>query len=119
MVVAVDFLMIPEMFDRITTKHALGERRVLMHEVDKQYRSISCSDLRRKVDLFALGLSSIGVKKDHRVRMMKEGRRGVKRVLSAVVYRPRCHPGMNVPLFPFGSFRAFRKTSSNWSRSVH
>jgi hypothetical protein len=39
--VTVDFSTIPEMFDKITTKHALGERSVLTHEVGKQHRSTS------------------------------------------------------------------------------
>ena len=47
MAVAVDFSTIPEMFDRITAKYALGERPVLMHKVERQYRPISYSELRR------------------------------------------------------------------------
>ncbi len=74
MAVVVDFTTIPEMFDRITTKYALGERPVLMHKVEKQYRCISYSVLRRRVELFALGLSSIGVKKDERVAVISENR---------------------------------------------
>ena len=70
MAVVVDFTTIPEMFDRITTKYALGERPVLMHKVEKQYPCISYSVLRRRVELFALGLSSIGVKKDERVAVI-------------------------------------------------
>jgi hypothetical protein len=33
--VAVDFSTMPEMFGRVTTKYARGERPVLMHKVDK------------------------------------------------------------------------------------
>jgi long-chain acyl-CoA synthetase len=74
MAVAVDFSTIPEMFDRITTKYAVGGRPVLMHKVDKQYRSISYSDLRRRVELFSLGLSSIGVMKDDKIAIISENR---------------------------------------------
>jgi long-chain acyl-CoA synthetase len=74
MAVAVDFSTIPEMFDRITAKYAESDRPVLMHKVDKQYRSISYSNLRRRVELFGLGLSSIGVKRDDRVAIVSENR---------------------------------------------
>lgn len=45
MAVAVDFATISEMLGRIATKYALGERSVLAHKAERQYRSISCSDL--------------------------------------------------------------------------
>jgi len=74
MAVAVDFSTIPEMLDRITTKYALSERPVLMHKVEKRYRSISYSELRRRVELFTLGLSSMGVGKDDKVAIISENR---------------------------------------------
>jgi long-chain acyl-CoA synthetase len=74
MAVAVNFSTIPEMFDRITTKYAGGERPVLMHKMDKQYRSIGYADLRRRVEQFVLGLISLGVVKDDNVAIMSENR---------------------------------------------
>jgi long-chain acyl-CoA synthetase len=74
MAVAAEFSTIPQMFGRITTKYALGDRPVLTLKVDKQCRFISYADLRRRVELFALGLSSIGVKKEDTVAMISENR---------------------------------------------
>jgi long-chain acyl-CoA synthetase len=74
MSVSVDFSTIPEMFDRITTKYATDERPMLMHKVEKQYRGISFLQCRRKVELFALGLASLGVKKDEKVAIISENR---------------------------------------------
>lgn len=74
MAVAVDFSTIPEMFDRITTKYASDKRPMLMHKVDKQYRGISFTEYRRSVELFALGLASLGIKKDDKVAIISENR---------------------------------------------
>jgi long-chain acyl-CoA synthetase len=74
MAVAVGFSTIPEMFERIITKCALSERPVLMHKVEKQYRSISFTELRRRVELCTLGLSSMGVKKEDKVAIISENR---------------------------------------------
>ena len=74
MSVAVEFSTIPEMFDRLTTKYAAADRPMLMHKVDKQYREISFAQFRRKVELFALGLASLGVKKEDRVAIISENK---------------------------------------------
>jgi long-chain acyl-CoA synthetase len=74
MAVAVDFSTIPEMFDRITTKYATDERPMLMHKVEKQYMGISFTKCRRKVELFALGLASLGVKNEEKVAIISENR---------------------------------------------
>jgi long-chain acyl-CoA synthetase len=74
MSVSVDFSTIPEMFDRITTKYATDERPMLMHKVEKQYKGISFLQCLRKVELFALGLASLGVKKDEKVAIISENR---------------------------------------------
>ncbi len=74
MSVAVDFSTIPEMFDRITTKYASEQRPMLMHKVDKRYRGISFSEYRRNVELFALGLASLGVMKEDKVAIISENR---------------------------------------------
>ena len=74
MAVAVDFSTIPEMFDRITTKYGNDQRPMLMHKVEKQYRGISFTEYRRKVELFALGLASLGVARDDKVAIISENR---------------------------------------------
>jgi len=74
MSVAVDFSTIPEMFERITTKYAIDERPMLMHKVEKQYKGISFTQCHRNVELFALGLASLGLKKSERVAIISENR---------------------------------------------
>ena len=74
MAVAVDFSTIPEMFDRITVRYSAGDRPILKQKVDKQYKDISYSDYRRKVELFALGLTLLGVRREDRVAIISENR---------------------------------------------
>lgn len=74
MSVAVDFSTIPEMFERITAKYAIDDRPMLMHKIEKQYRGISFTQCRRNVELFALGLASLGLKKNERVAIISENR---------------------------------------------
>jgi long-chain acyl-CoA synthetase len=47
---------------------------MLMRKVDKLYRGISFSQCRRNVELFSLGLASLGVKKDDKVAIISENR---------------------------------------------
>jgi long-chain acyl-CoA synthetase len=96
MSVAVDFSTIPEMFDRITTKYATDERPMLMHKVEKQYKGISFTQCRRRVELFALGLASLGVKKDEKVAIISENRpEWVVADLAIVALG-----GVDVPIYP-------------------
>jgi long-chain acyl-CoA synthetase len=74
MAVAVPFTTIPEMFQRITEKFAGQNRPVLMHKVDGKYVGITHSELHRKVEVFAFGLASLGVKKGDRVSIISENR---------------------------------------------
>jgi long-chain acyl-CoA synthetase len=72
--VAVQFSTIIEMFDSITKKFFAESRPILMHKVDKQYRGISYSEYRRRVELFALGLASLGVRKKDTIAIISENR---------------------------------------------
>ncbi|MGB2867057.1 MAG: long-chain fatty acid--CoA ligase [Bacteroidota bacterium] len=74
MSVVVPFSTISEMFDRITTKFAGESRPMLMQKFDKEYRGISYAEYRRNVELFLLGLASLGVKKDDKVGIISENR---------------------------------------------
>lgn len=74
MSVVIEFSTIPEMFDAITTKYAQVERPMLMNKVDKQYRSIAYPEYRRNVELFALGLASLGVVKEDKIAIISENR---------------------------------------------
>ncbi|HEY6952287.1 MAG TPA: AMP-binding protein, partial [Bacteroidota bacterium] len=74
MATVVQFTTITEMFDRITTKFANDKRPMLMHKVDKQYRGISFTEYRRNVELFTLGLASMGIHKDDKIAIIAENR---------------------------------------------
>ena len=74
MPVAVEFSTITEMFERLTAKFADERRPILMEKVEGRYGAISYSELRRKVELFALGLASVGVKRGDHVSIISENR---------------------------------------------
>jgi long-chain acyl-CoA synthetase len=74
MATVVQFNTITEMFDRITTKYANESRPLLMYKVDKQYRGISYAEFRRNVELFTLGLASMGVRKNDNIAIIAENR---------------------------------------------
>src|SRR3990170_4230099 len=63
MSVAVQFSTIYELFENITKRYADAERPMLMQRVEGIYKGISYRECRRNVELFALGLVSLGVKK--------------------------------------------------------
>jgi len=74
MPVAADFGTISEMFDKVTSKFANSERPMLMHKVDKEYIGISYKEYRTRVEQFALGLASLGVKRGDRLSIVAENR---------------------------------------------
>jgi hypothetical protein len=59
MSVVVPFTTITDFFDRLTTRYLHDVRPILMYKVENEYRSFSYSELRRNVELFALGLASL------------------------------------------------------------
>ncbi|MDE3057361.1 MAG: long-chain fatty acid--CoA ligase [Bacteroidota bacterium] len=72
--VAVSFSTITEMFDNVTKKFLHEPRPVIMHKVDKKYKGILYKELRRNVELFSLGLASLGLKKEDNVAIISENR---------------------------------------------
>lgn len=72
--VVVEFSTISEMFDRITKKFSQETRPFLMYKSEKQYRGITHAEFRKKVEHFALGLSTLGVKKGDTVAIISENR---------------------------------------------
>jgi len=74
MSVAVQFSTIYELFENITKRYADAERPMLMQRVEGIYKGISYRECRRNVELFALGLVSLGVKKGDRVSIISENR---------------------------------------------
>jgi long-chain acyl-CoA synthetase len=92
----VQFSTISEMFDCITTKYAHEQRPLLMHKVEKEYRGISFAEYRRNVELFALGLASIGIRKNDKVAIIAENRPEWVIADMAIVSLG----AVNVPIYP-------------------
>jgi len=74
MPVVTQFSTIPEMFQKVTDRFARETRPALMYKDGGTYKNISYADLRRDVELFALGLASLGVKKGERIAIISENR---------------------------------------------
>ena len=96
MSVAVEFSTIAEMFDNISKKYATEKRPMLMHKVDKKYRDISFTEYRRQVELFTLGLASLGIAKDDKVSIISENRPEWIVADMAIV----ALGAVNVPIYP-------------------
>ncbi len=74
MSVAVQFSTIPEMFDRITTHFANSSRPFLLAKKDGAYKPIGYKEVRRKMELTAFGLASLGVSRGDMVSIIAENR---------------------------------------------
>ncbi len=74
MATVVNFSTIGEMFDAITRKYAASGRTMLQQKVDGKYRPITYAEYRRNVELFALGLTSFGMKRGDRISIVSENR---------------------------------------------
>jgi long-chain acyl-CoA synthetase len=71
---AVQFSTITEMFDNVTKKFSAESRPMLMYKTDKKYCPMSYGEFRRKVEMFSLGLASLGIKKNDTVAIISENR---------------------------------------------
>ena len=67
MAVIVPFSTIPEMFINVTDRFAMSGRPYLMHKIQGKYEGLRFSEVRERVELFALGLAALGIKKGDRV----------------------------------------------------
>ncbi|MBP1654109.1 MAG: Long-chain acyl-CoA synthetase [Bacteroidetes bacterium] len=74
MAVAVQFSTIPEMFQRLCDRFAAEQRPALMYKEETGYVGIPYREVRERVDLFANGLASLGVRKGDRVAIIAENR---------------------------------------------
>ncbi|MEK6571762.1 MAG: long-chain fatty acid--CoA ligase [Bacteroidota bacterium] len=74
MTVVVPFSTIPEMFIEVTDRFRMSARPYLMHKVQGKYQGLSYGEVRRRVELFALGLAALGVEKGDRVGIISENR---------------------------------------------
>ncbi len=74
MPVLVQFSTIPEMFVRITDRFTASGRPFLMAKREGKYQPISYAEVRRRVELTALGLASLGISRGDRVSIIAENR---------------------------------------------
>ena len=74
MSVVVRFDTIAGLFDEITKKFADEQRPLLMKKLEGQYQGITYKEVRRNVELFALGLASLGLKRGDRASIVSENR---------------------------------------------
>lgn len=70
----VQFKTIPEMFQNLTAAFEKENRPVLMYKADGAYKGITYAELRKKVELFAFGLVSLGIRRGDRVAIISENR---------------------------------------------
>ncbi|HEX9829364.1 MAG TPA: long-chain fatty acid--CoA ligase [Bacteroidota bacterium] len=96
MATVVSFSTVSEMFEKIAAKYAGEQRPMLMYKVEKQYRGISYKEYTRNVELFALGLASLGVNKGDRCAIIAENRPEWIVADMAMV----CLGAVNVPIYP-------------------
>ena len=68
------FSTIIEMYHAVTSRHAGESRPFLMHKVEGSYRGITFAEFRRSVELFAGGLSSLGIVRGDRISIVSENR---------------------------------------------
>jgi long-chain acyl-CoA synthetase len=72
--VAVQFSTIPEMFQKLTEKFANESRPLVMYKSGGVYRSVSYTEMRERVRLFANGLAALGVRQGDRISIIAENR---------------------------------------------
>ncbi len=92
----VQFSTITEMFDRVTKKYENENRPVLMQKVGKKYLGISFKEYRKSVELFALGLASLGVQRGDKLAIIAENRPEWTIADMAMA----CLGAVNVPIYP-------------------
>ncbi len=96
MAVQVQFTTIPQMFQKLTAKFESEARPVLLQKIEGKYVGITYSELRRRAELFAFGLASLGLKRGERVSITSENRPEwvvADQAVSAL-------GGVTVPLYP-------------------
>lgn len=75
MAVLKEFKTIPQLFEFLTDDFGrTSEHPVMKQKVNNQWQEISYSQFKEETELFALGLASIGVKRDDKVAIISENR---------------------------------------------
>ncbi len=70
----VSYSTLSEMFLNLTDKYEASKRPMLMYKVNKEYRSLSYTDVRSRVALLYHGLLKLGIKRGDRIGILSENR---------------------------------------------
>jgi long-chain acyl-CoA synthetase len=74
MAAAVEFTTLTELFLNLTNKYTGSGREVYRYKLDGRYVGLTYDELYEKVELFANGLKSIGVKRGDKISILSENR---------------------------------------------
>ena len=74
MAVAVSFSTIAELFDHLTAKYGRETRPMFLSKISGSYTGIGYAEVRSRVESFAAGMASLGLKKGERVAIIAENR---------------------------------------------
>jgi long-chain acyl-CoA synthetase len=96
MAVVVQFSTIPEMFRKITEKYASESKPLLMFKSQGAYQGISYAEVASRVERFAFGLASLGIKSGDRISIISENRPEWAIADQAIVGLA----AINVPVYP-------------------
>lgn len=95
-----DFKTIPQLFQIITKEFGKGkERPVFKHKINDQWANISYDELHDSTESFAMGLSSLGVKRGDKVAIIAENRPEWVYADMAILGLG----GVDVPLYPIST----------------
>ena len=93
-----DFKTIPEMFDGVTKTY--GNSKVyLKHKVDGKYVNVNYEEVRNITENLALGLASLGIKREDKVAIISENRPEWYYSDFAIL----CLGAVDVPLYPIST----------------
>lgn len=93
-----NFKTIPEMFDVVTKTYG-SNKTYLKHKVEGKYIDIDFAEVREIVENFALGLTTLGVKREDKVAIISENRPEWYYSDLAIL----CLGGVDVPLYPIST----------------
>ena len=88
---------IPELFDFLTTDYRPKSNSFIMkYKVDGKYIGITYEEFREETEIFSLGLTSLGFKKDEKISIISENRpEWIYSDMAILILG-----GLDVPLYP-------------------
>lgn len=93
-----DFKTIPEMIDFVTKKYG-SSKPYLKHKVNGKFTDINFEEAKENIEDLALGLASLGVKREHKVAIISENRPEWYYSDMAIL----CLGGVDVPIYPIST----------------